>query len=70
MRIDAQDLEGKPFSDTQSGYVTRIWQHEFDHLNGTLIIDRMGALAKMAAKKRLKELEEIYAAQKKPGARS
>ena len=70
LRIDAQDLEGKPFSDTQSGYVTRIWQHEFDHLNGTLIIDRMGALAKMAAKKRLKELEEIYAAQKKPGARS
>ena len=65
MRIDAQDLEGKPFTDTQSGYLARIWQHEFDHLNGTLIIDRMGALAKMAAKKRLKELEEIYAKRKK-----
>jgi peptide deformylase len=65
MRMDAQDLEGKGFSDIQSGYITRIWQHEFDHLNGTLIIDRMGALAKMAAKKRLKELEEIYASRKK-----
>ena len=60
LRIDAQDLEGKPFTDTQSGYIARIWQHEFDHLNGTLIIDRMGALAKMAAKKTLKELEEAY----------
>jgi peptide deformylase len=65
MRIDAQDLEGKPFSDTQSGYIARIWQHEFDHLNGTMIIDRMGALAKMAAKKKLRELEEIYAKRKK-----
>src|SRR5581483_8206218 len=60
LRMDAQDVEGKPFTDTQSGYLARIWQHEFDHLNGTLIIDRMGALAKIAAKKRLKELEELY----------
>src|SRR4051812_29458639 len=65
LRIDAQDLEGKPFSDIQSGYLARIWQHEFDHLNGTLIIDRMGVLAKMGAKKQLKELEEAYAAKKK-----
>ena len=65
MRIDAQDLEGNSFTDTQSGYIPRIWQHEFDHLNGTLIIDRMGALAKLAAKKKLKELEEIYANRKK-----
>ncbi|HEX3357491.1 MAG TPA: peptide deformylase [Tepidisphaeraceae bacterium] len=65
MRIDAQNLRGEPFSDTQSGYIARIWQHEFDHLNGTMIIDRMGALAKMAAKKTLKELEETYAENKK-----
>ncbi len=60
MRIDAHDLEGNPFSDTQVGYLARIWQHEFDHLNGTMIIDRMGALAKLGAKKQLKLLEEIY----------
>ena len=61
LRIDAQDIDGKPFHDTACGFIARIWQHEFDHLNGTLITDRMGALAKMAAKKKLKELEEIYA---------
>jgi peptide deformylase len=60
MRIDAVDLEGKPFTETQSGYIARIWQHEFDHLNGTLITDRMGTLAKMAAKKQLKIMEEEY----------
>jgi peptide deformylase len=65
LRIDAQDLEGKPFTDTQTGYLARIWQHEFDHLNGTMIIDRMGALAKMAAKKQLKILEEAYSKRKR-----
>jgi peptide deformylase len=65
MRIDAFDLEGKPFTETQSGYTARIWQHEFDHLNGTLITDRMGTLAKMAAKKQLKILEEEYAKKNK-----
>jgi len=62
MRIDAQDLEGKPFSDAQTGFTARVWQHEFDHLNGTLIIDRMGPVAKMASRKVLKELEEKWAA--------
>jgi peptide deformylase len=60
LRMDAYDLEGKPFFDTQTGYIARIWQHEFDHLNGTLIIDRMGALAKLGAKRKLKELEEAH----------
>src|SRR3954454_9964451 len=41
LRLDAQDLEGKPITDTQTGFIARIWQHEIDHLNGTLITDRM-----------------------------
>lgn len=61
LRIDAQDLDGKPFTETETGYKARIWQHETDHLNGTLIIDRMGPTAKMAARKKLKQLEEDYA---------
>lgn len=55
-RIRARDVEGKPFEQQESGYIARIWQHEFDHLNGTLILDRMGALAKLGARKALKEL--------------
>ena len=63
MKLTAQDLAGKPIEEIQTGYPTRVWQHEIDHLNGTLIIDRMGALAKMTHRKKLKELEEKYAAE-------
>lgn len=61
LRIEAQDLDGKPFIETETGYKARIWQHETDHLNGTLIIDHMGPTAKIAAKKKLKQLEDDYA---------
>jgi peptide deformylase len=62
MRMLAVDLDGNSIDQKETGYIARIWQHEFDHLNGTLIIDRMGAVAKMAAKKKLRELEEKYEA--------
>jgi peptide deformylase len=64
LRMRAHDLDGKPIDESAIGFVARVWQHETDHLNGTLITDRMGAVAKMAYKKKLKELEEEFA--KKP----
>ena len=66
MRIHAKDLDGNDIDQVQTGYIARVWQHEFDHLNGTLITDRMGAVAKMAARKILRELEEKYAAKQGP----
>jgi peptide deformylase len=62
LKIAAQDLDGKPFEQIETGYLARIWQHETDHLNGTLLTDRMGPVAKMAHRKILKDLEEQYAA--------
>lgn len=62
-RIRAQDLEGNTFEDILSGYVPRIWQHENDHLNGTLLTDRMGPVAKMTHRRILKDLQEAYAAE-------
>lgn len=62
LKMTAQDVTGKPIEETQSGYPARVWQHELDYLNGTLIIDRTGALAKMTHRKKLRELEEKYAA--------
>jgi peptide deformylase len=58
--IKAQDLEGNPFEQSASGFIPRVWQHEFDHLNGILLTDRMGPVAKMTHRKRLKELEDAY----------
>ena len=63
LRIQAQDVEGNPIDQVESGYMARVWQHETDHLNGTLLTDRMGAVAKMTSRRLLKELEEDYAAE-------
>lgn len=60
MRIDAQDLKGQKISQTATGYLARIWQHEFDHLNGIMLTDRMGPVAKLANRRKLKELEAKY----------
>ena len=55
--VQATDLAGKPFEETGQDLTARIFQHEIDHLNGQLIVDRMGSLAKMARRHTLKELE-------------
>ena len=61
MHIAAQDLTGQKFAQEAEGYLARIWQHEFDHLNGMLLTDRMGPVAKLANRRILKDLEEKYA---------
>lgn len=58
--VKAHDLEGNPFEQSASGFIPRVWQHEFDHLNGIMLNDRMGPVAKMTHRKRLKELEDAY----------
>lgn len=66
LRIQARDLQGNPIEQTETGYIARIWQHETDHLNGILLTDRMGPVAKMANRKIIRELEEQYAAAHPP----
>lgn len=58
--IKAMDLEGRLFEQTSDGLLARIWQHEFDHLMGRMIIDRMSRLDRMMNAKKIKELELDY----------
>src|SRR5258706_1231944 len=60
LRLQAQDLQGHPIEETADGYIARIWQHETDHLNGTLILDRMGPVARLACRRILKELQQKW----------
>jgi peptide deformylase len=60
LRIVAKDVEGNPIDQTETGYVARIWQHEFDHLNGILLLDRMGPVAKMTHRKTIRALEDTW----------
>jgi len=62
LTLRAQDVTGQAFQETGEDFVARVWQHETDHLNGILLIDRMGFTAKMSIKKKLKDLEIDYAA--------
>jgi peptide deformylase len=63
VRMTAQDLTGNAIHEIASGYIPRIWQHETDHLDGILLLDRMGPVAKLASRRILKGLEEQYAAE-------
>jgi len=55
--VKALDPDGNPFSMTDDDFMSRIWQHELDHLNGVLIIDKMNPMDRIAVRKALKELE-------------
>ncbi len=58
LALDALDINGEPFHMEDDDYLARIWQHENDHLDGVMIIDRMSLMDRMANKRALKELEE------------
>ena len=59
-KITAIGLDGNQFTEQVQGLVARAFQHEFDHLEGVLIKDRMSQVAKIAARKRLRYLQENY----------
>jgi peptide deformylase len=46
VRVRALDREGKPFELEVDGLLAIAIQHEYDHLQGVLMIDRLGPLKK------------------------
>jgi peptide deformylase len=44
VRVRAYDLEGKPLDFSTKDFFARVIQHEVDHLNGILFLDRMPTL--------------------------
>jgi peptide deformylase len=56
--VRAQTLEGGTIQIEASGFLARAIQHEGDHVNGILFIDRMNSAAKVALSSRLKRLQK------------
>ena len=56
--VRAQTLEGRTIEIEASGFLARAIQHEGDHLNGILFIDRMNSAVKAALSSRLKRLQK------------
>lgn len=55
IRLRAQDLNGTEFEALIEGFAARVVQHEVDHLNGILIIDRATPEDRRAALAELRE---------------
>jgi peptide deformylase len=54
--LAAFDPEGKPFEIEAGGLVARAIQHEVDHLDGILFIDRLSSLKRQLLKRHLDEI--------------
>ena len=59
--LAAVDMAGQRFEITGQGLTARLFQHELDHLNGKLLVDRMGSVAKLANRRALQDLEHQFA---------
>jgi len=57
VRVRAQDEEGEPRSVEASGLEARVIQHEMDHLDGVLILDRTSRDERKRALRELREAE-------------
>ncbi|MFY9265412.1 MAG: peptide deformylase [Solirubrobacterales bacterium] len=58
VRVTGQDINGDEITIEASGLEARVIQHEFDHLNGVLILDRASKDQRRAALRALLEAEE------------
>ena len=58
VNVQAETLEGNPIEIEATGLLARALQHEVDHLNGILFIDRMSSVAKASLQSRLKRLRK------------
>lgn len=52
--IKALSEEGKPYTMEAEGFLARVFQHEIDHLDGILFIDRLPSFKKDTVKKSIK----------------
>jgi peptide deformylase len=65
VKVRALNRSGKPFEIEGTGLLARAFQHEIDHLDGILFIDRLSRLKRELLKRKIEKVlgkEESYAA--------
>jgi len=55
VKVRAQDRTGKTFEMAAEGLMAKALQHEIDHLNGIVFIDRLSALKRSIFRRKLKK---------------
>jgi len=58
VQVRARELDGGEIRLEAEGILSRILQHEIDHLDGVLFVDRIGPMRRALLRKRLRELQE------------
>jgi len=56
VKVRAKDRTGKPFEMEAEGLMAKALQHEIDHLNGILFIDRLSPIKKSIFKRKLRKV--------------
>lgn len=56
--VEFETLSGEKTGLEAEGFAARVIQHEIDHLDGKLFVDRLGPAGRLAVRKALRELEE------------
>ncbi len=56
--VEAVDIDGKPVRMEAEGMLARILQHEVDHLNGVLFLDRLSPIKRRMAMARWRKTRE------------
>lgn len=62
-----QDLDGVDHELTDDGFLARIIQHEYDHLEGVLFVDHLSALKRKLIARKLKAFQERALEQQERG---
>ena len=61
LKVQATDLDGRLFEFECEGLLARAVQHEIDHLDGVLFVDKVNVVRRKLLEGRLKEIAEEYA---------
>ena len=64
IRVRYRDLDWEAKDLDLEGFVARVFQHEFDHLNGVVFTERMTAADRMKNRQKLDELKRAFTAEK------
>jgi peptide deformylase len=65
--IDAYDLSGNAVHIDASGFLARVVQHETDHLDGRMFIDRLPTAKQLEVRDEVQEFEIQFASQRERG---
>ena len=55
VKVEARDVNGQPMAISARGLRARVLQHEIDHLDGVLFIDRVDPVTRDRIKRKIKK---------------